>query len=126
MRGGARWTIAWTKKTWDTFDKLVPPVVDIFSEQGAFERDSGPYRYTRDDLGLRATGNTYEEALALGFCVGVPAETDDHLGVPRAYVEGLTVELAVASTRESVTGAARRVVPTKRVASGSGRRHGQD
>jgi hypothetical protein len=87
---------------WDTFPSDVSPVVEIFSEHGACERDSGPFPYTRHGLGARMSGNSYQGALGRGLIVGATAGTDTHVGVPGAYAQGLTAVLAERLDRESL------------------------
>jgi hypothetical protein len=92
---------------WATFPTDVCPLVEIFSEHGACERDSGPFPYTRHGLGARMSGNSYQGALARGFVVGATAGTDTHVGVPGAYAQGLTAVLAERLDRESIFDALR-------------------
>jgi hypothetical protein len=92
---------------WDTFPAEVSPVVEIFSEHGGCERDEGPFPYIRHGLGPRMTGNSYQGALARGFRVGAVAGTDNHIGVPGAYAEGLTAIIAERNDRASIMAALR-------------------
>jgi hypothetical protein len=83
-------------------DPTVSPVVEIFSEHGNAESDRGPYRYIRHSMGGRTTQNTLQWLWEQGAQVGVVASTDDHLGYPGAYGEGLVGVFAEALTRESI------------------------
>jgi len=87
------------------FDRLaddVTPVVEVYSEHGGCERDRDPFEMYRHSMGGRSTANTLQSLLARGARVGVTAGTDDHLGYPGAYREGLTAILAAERTREAV------------------------
>ncbi len=92
----------WRGANFDHLDVAVSPVVEFFSEHGGAEHDRGPFEYTRHSMGGRWTVNTMRSLLARGARVGVVASTDDHLGYPGAYREGLTGLYADALTREGV------------------------
>ena len=89
------------------FDPKVTPVIEIFSEWGNAEHDRAPYPYIRHSHGGRWTRNTYQHFLAEGHRLGVVASTDDHLGYPGAYREGLAAVLATELTREGIFDALR-------------------
>jgi hypothetical protein len=76
--------------------------VEIFSEHGNAESDRGPYRYIRHSMGGRDTHNTLQWLWQQGVQVGVVASTDDHLGYPGAYGEGLVGIYADTLTRQSI------------------------
>ena len=97
----------WRGANFDHLDPSVSPVLEIFSEHGGAERDRGSHRYLRHSMGGRWTRNTLRWLLAQGVRVGVVASTDDHLGYPGAYREGLTGLYADALTREGVFEAVR-------------------
>lgn len=78
------------------------PVVEVYSEHGGWERDRGPFPMYAHSMGGRSTANTVQHLLAGGARVGFIAGTDDHLGFPGAYGEGLTAIAARACTREAV------------------------
>ena len=92
---------------WDYVDESVSPVVEIFSEHGAAERDRGPFAYIRHSNGPRTTAQTLQHALARGLHLGVVASTDDHLGYPGAYGEGLAAVYATDLSREGIFSALR-------------------
>ena len=83
-------------------DPEVSPVIEIYSEWGNAEYDRAPYPYIRHTEGGRWTRNTLQHFLANGYRLGVIASTDDHLGYPGAYREGLTAVLATELTREKI------------------------
>jgi len=84
------------------WDKRVSRLLEIYSEHGNAESDEGPLDYIRHSMGGRSTANSLQAVLAAGHRVGVLASTDDHLGYPGAYGEGLAVILAEQLTRESL------------------------
>ena len=92
----------WRGQNWSVLDPTVSPVVEIFSEHGNAESDRGPYRYIRHSMGGRFTQNTLQWLWEQGTQVGVVASTDDHLGYPGAYGEGLVAVYAETLTRESI------------------------
>jgi hypothetical protein len=95
----------WRGQNWTVLDPTVSPVVEIFSEHGNAESDRGPYRYIRHSMGGRMTHNTLQWLWQQGVRVGVVASTDDHLGYPGAYGEGLVAVYAETLTRQSIMGA---------------------
>ena len=97
----------WRGQNWAVLDPAVSPVVEIFSEHGNAESDRGPYRYIRHSMGGRYTQNTLQWLWEQGAQVGVVASTDDHLGYPGAYGEGLVAVYAENLTRQSVMEALR-------------------
>jgi uncharacterized protein DUF3604 len=88
-------------------DPRVSPLLEIFSEWGCAESDRAPFPYIRHSEGGRWTPNTLQALLAQGHRVGVIASTDDHLGYPGAYREGLAVVKAASLTREGIFDALR-------------------
>ena len=86
----------------ELWDPEVSPLLEIFSEWGAAEHDRAPYPYKRHTLGGRWTQNTMQWFLAEGRRFGVVASTDDHLGYPGGYREGLAAIKAGSLTRESL------------------------
>ena len=89
-------------------DPEVSPVVEIFSEWGCAEHDRAPSPYIRHTEGGRWTRNTLQHFLRQGYRPGVVAGTDDHLGFPGAYREGLAAVWATGLTREAIFDAIRR------------------
>jgi Protein of unknown function (DUF3604) len=83
-------------------DPAVSPLLEIFSEWGNAEHDRGPYPYIRHSHGGRWTRNTLQYLLAEGHRVGVIASSDDHLGYPGAYREGLAAVKATELTRPAL------------------------
>ncbi len=80
----------WRGANWKYFrGGRVSPVVEIMSEHGCTESDRGPFDYITHSLGGRWTKNTVAPRLALGDRFGFVASTDDHLGYPGAYGEGV-------------------------------------
>jgi hypothetical protein len=80
----------WRGANWKYFrGGRVSPVVEIMSEHGCTESDRGPFDFITHSLGGRWTKNTVAPRLALGDRFGFVASTDDHLGYPGAYGEGL-------------------------------------
>ncbi|MEA1996841.1 MAG: DUF3604 domain-containing protein [Gemmatimonadota bacterium] len=84
------------------WDPRVTQLLEIFSEHGNAECDEGPGDYIRHSMGGRWSANTLQAILKEGHRVGVLASTDDHLGCPGAYGEGLAAVLAPELTREAV------------------------
>ena len=97
----------WRGQNWSVLDTSVSPVVEIFSEHGNAESDRAPYRYIRHSQGGRITQNTLQRLWEQGVQVGVVASTDDHLGYPGAYGEGLAAVYAESLTRKSIMEALR-------------------
>jgi hypothetical protein len=89
------------------WDPQVSPLLEIFSEWGCAEHDRAPSPYIRHTEGGRWTRNTLERFLEAGHRPGVVAGTDDHLGYPGAYREGLAAVLAARLDRESIFDALR-------------------
>jgi len=88
-------------------DPDVSPVLEIYSEWGNAEHDRAPYPYIRHTEGGRWTKNTLHHLLARGHRPGVVASTDDHLGCPGGYREGLAAVLAKDLTRDAIFDAIR-------------------
>jgi hypothetical protein len=85
----------------------ITPVVEIFSEHGNAESDRSPSPYIRHSMGGRYTRNTISYLWEQGVQVGVVASSDDHLGYPGAYGEGMVAVYADTLTRESIMEAIR-------------------
>lgn len=88
-------------------DSQVSPLLEIYSEWGNAEHDRAPKGYIRHTEGGRWTRNTLQYLLAQGHRVGVIASTDDHLGYPGAWGEGLAAVLAPELSREALFDALR-------------------
>lgn len=88
-------------------DPEVSPVLEIFSEWGNAEHDRAPSPYIRHTEGGRWTRNTMQYLLSQGHRFGVVASTDDHLGFPGAYREGLAAVIAEGLSREAIFDAIR-------------------
>jgi hypothetical protein len=83
-------------------DPEVSPLLEMYSEWGNAEHDRAPFPYIRHTEGGRWTKNTLQYLLAQGHRVGVIASTDDHLGYPGAYREGLAAVKATSLTRDAI------------------------
>jgi len=81
--------LLWRGANWEYFRSDVTPVVEIFSEHGNCVSDRSPYPMIRHSNGGRHTRNTIHDQLARGLRFGFVASTDDHLGYPGAYGEGI-------------------------------------
>lgn len=79
----------WRGANFSHFRAAVSPVVEIFSEHGCTETDRAPYPMLRHSNGGRSTANTIQKQLAKGLRFGFVASSDDHLGYPGAYGEGV-------------------------------------
>mgnify|MGYP004702907179 CR=1 FL=1 len=88
-------------------DPAVSPVMEIYSEWGCAEHDRAPRAYRRHTEPGRWTQNTWQRFLEQGFRLGAIASTDDHLGFPGGYREGLAAVKATALTREAILEAIR-------------------
>jgi hypothetical protein len=85
-----------------SIDAAVSPVLEIHSEWGCAEHDRAPHPYKRHTEGGRWTRHTLHHYLAQGHRLGVIASTDDHLGYPGAYREGLAVVKARELSRDAI------------------------
>ncbi|HID74655.1 MAG TPA: DUF3604 domain-containing protein [Planctomycetaceae bacterium] len=83
-------------------DPEVSPVMEIFSEWGNAEHDRAPSPYIRHTEGGRWTRNTFQYFLSQGYRLGVVASTDDHLGYPGAYRQGLAAVWASELSRQAI------------------------
>ncbi len=79
----------WRGANWDRFRPSVAPVVEVFSEHGCTESDRAPFPMLRHSNGGRSTANTITRQLTKGLRFGFVASSDDHLGYPGAYGEGV-------------------------------------
>ena len=70
-------------------DPAVSPVLEMYSEWGNAEHDRAPMGYIRHTETGRWTKNTVQYLLAAGHRFGFIASSDDHLGYPGGYREGL-------------------------------------
>ena len=86
----------------ELWDSEVSPLLEIYSEWGNAEHDRAPYPYKRHTHGGRWTQNTMQYFLGEGRRFGVVASTDDHLGYPGGYREGLAAIKATELTREAL------------------------
>ncbi|MDA1015152.1 MAG: DUF3604 domain-containing protein [Planctomycetota bacterium] len=83
------------------------PVVEIFSEHGCTESDNAPAPMIRHSNGGRSTANTIERQLQKGLRFGFVASTDDHLGYPGAWGEGVVGVWAEDLSRAAILDAVR-------------------
>lgn len=74
----------------EAVDLSISPTCEIFSEHGNAESDDGTFAYWRHSQGRQVTGHTLAAMWRAGLRFGVTAGTDDHLGFPGAYGEGIT------------------------------------
>ncbi len=88
-------------------DSAVSPVMEIHSEWGCCEHDRAPHPYKRHTEGGRWTRHTMHWYWSHGHRLGVVASTDDHLGYPGAYREGLAVIKARELSRDAIFDALR-------------------
>ena len=88
-------------------DPEVSPVLEIYSEWGCAEHDRAPQPYKRHTEGGRWTRHTLHHYLESGRRLGVIASTDDHLGFPGGYREGLAAVKATELSRDAVFDALR-------------------
>ena len=79
----------WRGANFQYFDPSVSPVIEIYSEHGLSESDRAPYDYITHSTGGRWTRNTVQAAMRRGVRAGFIGSTDDHLGYPGAWGEGL-------------------------------------
>eukprot|EP00913_Durusdinium_trenchii_P013402 g12583.t1 len=98
----------WRGANWKHFDPAVSPVVEIFSEHGCTETDRAPFPMLRHSNGGRSTSNTIQRQLQNRMRFGFVASTDDHLGYPGAYGEGVVGVWAEELTRNSLFDAIRK------------------
>ncbi len=89
------------------WDRQASPVLEMFSEWGNAEHDRAPFPYARHTEGGRWTRNTMQYFLAQGHRFGIVASTDDHLGYPGGYRQGLAVVKAPELSRAAVMDALR-------------------
>ncbi|MEK7751839.1 MAG: DUF3604 domain-containing protein [Acidobacteriota bacterium] len=97
----------WRGANFAFFDPSVSPVMEIYSEHGLSESDRSGWDYITHSMGGRWTGNTMRRALKKGLRFGVIASSDDHLGYPGAYGEGLAGIYAKDLSRASLLDALR-------------------
>lgn len=83
-------------------DPKVSPLLEMYSEWGNSESDRAPFPFLRHTEPGRWTKNTLQYALAQGHRFGVIASTDDHLGYPGGWGEGLAAVLAPDLSRKSI------------------------
>ncbi|MEA3400481.1 MAG: DUF3604 domain-containing protein [Armatimonadota bacterium] len=98
----------WRGQLWEHVDTDISPIAEIISEHGGAERDRGLHDYIRHSMGGRATDSTWQHALDEGMRLGCVGSTDDHLGFPGAWGEGIAAVLAEELTREAVFEALKR------------------
>ncbi|MFB3825569.1 MAG: DUF3604 domain-containing protein [Bryobacteraceae bacterium] len=83
-------------------DRSVSPLVEMYSEWGNSEADRGPFPFLRHTEPGRWTKNTLQYQLSKGNRFGVIASTDDHLGYPGGYGEGLAAVFAPELSRKAI------------------------
>jgi hypothetical protein len=92
----------WRGANWSHFRPEASPVVEIFSEHGCTETDRAPFPMIRHSNGGRSTANTIQQQLKRGLRFGFVASSDDHLGYPGAYGEGVVGVWAEELTRGAI------------------------
>lgn len=97
----------WRGANWEFFQPDVSPVVEIFSEHGCTESETAPFPMIRHSNGGRSTANTIQRHLKQGLRFGFVASSDDHLGYPGAYGEGVLGVWAEGLTRKALFAAIR-------------------
>ncbi len=97
----------WRGANFSHFRSSVSPVVEIFSEHGCTESDRAVYPMLRHSNGGRSTANTIRRQLQKGLRFGFVASSDDHLGYPGAYGEGVLGVWAESLTSASLLEAVR-------------------
>ncbi len=83
-------------------DPKVSPLLEMYSEWGNSESDRAPFQFLRHTEPGRWTRNTLQYALAQGHRFGVIASSDDHLGYPGGWGEGLAAVLAPELSRKAI------------------------
>ena len=79
----------WRGANFKHFRPGASPVVEVFSEHGCTETDRSPYPMIRHSNGGRSASNMIVPQLQKGMRFGFVASSDDHLGYPGAYGEGV-------------------------------------
>ncbi|MEQ8787227.1 MAG: DUF3604 domain-containing protein [Pirellulaceae bacterium] len=97
----------WRGANFDYFRTATSPVVELFSEHGCTETDRSPFPMIRHSNGGRSTSNTIVPQLKKGLRFGFVASSDDHLGYPGAYGEGVLGVWAKDLSRQSLFEAVR-------------------
>ncbi len=97
----------WRGQLWQHVDPELSPIAEIISEHGGSERDRGLHDYIRHSMGGRETASTWQYALDQGLRLGAVGSTDDHLGFPGAWGEGIAAVIAPELTREAIFDALR-------------------
>jgi hypothetical protein len=97
----------WRGANFSHFRPAVSPIVEIFSEHGCTESDRAAYPMLRHSNGGRSTANTIVRQLAKGRRFGFVASSDDHLGYPGAYGEGVVGVWADSLSADSLLAALR-------------------
>jgi len=87
---------------WDKFDPAVMPVVEVFSMHGSNEREGGPFPMNLALNGPRSSGGTVVEGLDRGLRFGFIGSTDQHVGYPGAYPQGLAAVFAPQLSRSAI------------------------
>ncbi len=92
----------WRGANWDHFRQEASPVVEIFSEHGCTEAANSPFPMIRHSNGGRSTANLIDRQLKKRRRFGFVASSDDHLGYPGAYGEGVVGVWAAGLTQAAL------------------------
>ena len=87
---------------WDEFHPELSPIIEIQSEHGCSAGARALYLYIPHSIAPRLSANTYQRALAAGLHCGVAGGSDDHLGFPGAYREGVVGVYSEGLTRVDI------------------------
>jgi hypothetical protein len=92
----------WRGANWKYYRHETAPVVEIFSEHGCTETERSPFPMIRHSNGGRSTANLVQRQLQKGMRFGFVASSDDHLGYPGGYGEGVVGVWAEELTRKAL------------------------
>ena len=89
-------------KDWHVFDEGLSPVMEVFSTHGSSEGFDAPYPMEHNgSMGPRATGGTFQDALARGYRIGAIGSNDGG-GLQGRWGLGRAAVWASECTREGI------------------------
>lgn len=89
-------------KDWNTWDRALSPVMELYSCHGSSEGTDTPLSMTSNcDMGPRSAGNGFQDALARGIRVGVIG-SNDSAGLPGRWGLGRAAVWARDCTRRDI------------------------